>query len=377
MAGEGSVYQRSDRKWVAQLSLGSREDRTYVRRVRATKREAVAAVRELQADRLLGNEPSKLSLGAYLRWWLDETAAQAVSPNTLRGYEDAVAHFEPIAHIPLVDLRADHIETVCNRMRATRYMGKIRPPVDIGPASPKTVRNAQLMLRGALEQAFVRGHVRRNEAKLVPLRRVPRKRKPAMTPELARAILVAIDGDRYAAAYALGMAALREGEILGLARSDVDLERGVVTLRHQLVGSGRHARLAHLKTEASEETVDLPDFVLDRLRAHIAADKRSVVDLAGGLVFVTPLGYGVNGSWLTKHFQALIKRAGLPRMTVHDLRSGAASLLAAGGAHPSMARDFLRHATVTTTLRDYTRTTPGQRRETAALLDRVVRGVTR
>jgi hypothetical protein len=36
------------------------------------------------------------------------------------------------------------------------------------PASPKTVRNAQVMLRRALGQAELRGHVRRNVAKLVP-----------------------------------------------------------------------------------------------------------------------------------------------------------------------------------------------------------------
>jgi integrase len=290
-----------------------------------------------------------------------------VAPSTLRGYGDAIEHFAPIHHVTLADLRAEHIEETCNRMRATRYVGKDKPLRDLGPASPKTVRNAQLMLRSALEQAHQRGHIRRNEAKLVRLATVPRKRRHAMTPATAQAVLRAIEGDRYEAAYALALAALRESEVLGLTRADIDLDAGVVTITRQLRGSGKRATLAPTKTEASEETVDLPEFVVRRLRAHI--ERHDPVTL----LFTTERGYAVNGSWFNKHFKRLIQAAGVAPMTVHDLRSGAASLLAAKGAHPRMAQDFLRHATVTTTLTHYTRTTPEQRRATARLLDEAVR----
>lgn len=364
MAGEGSVYQRAPGEWVAQLSIGTRIDRRYVRRVRSTRKEAVAALDSLKVDRLIGVDPSKQSLGRYLRAWLEGSVMPNVAPNTARGYEDAIAHFDPIAHLTLAELRAEDIEAACNMMRATRYVGKKRPPVDLGPASPKTVRNAQLMLRAALEQAHIRGQVRRNEAKLVRLREVRRRPRAAMTPDMARAVLRAIEGDRFEAAYALGMAALRESEILGLAREDIDGD--TVTIRGQLRGSGRYAGIAPTKTPGSAATVDLPEFVAVRVRRHI--EKTDPV----ALVFTTPAGYAVNGSWFTKHFQALLARAGLPKMTVHDLRSGAATLLAAAGAHPSLARDFLRHASVTTTLTDYTRTTADQRRETARLLNEIV-----
>lgn len=372
MPGEGSVYRRTDGQWVAQLSIGTRTDRRYVRRIRSTRREALAALDEVRVERLTGVAPSRQSLGDYLRSWLSETVMPTVTPNTARGYHAAIEHFRPIHHIALADLRAEHIEAACNRMRATRWIsgpkrkagGELK---DIGPVSPKTVRNAQLMLRAALEQAHVRGHVRRNEAKLVRLREVPRLRRPAMTPDLARSILAAIEGDRYEAAYALAMAALRESEILGLARTDVDLDAGTVRIRHQLRGSGEEARLAPTKTAASEETIELPAFVLERLRKHI--DTYDPV----ALMFTSRRGLGLNGSWFTKHFQALLKAAGLPRMTLHDLRAGAATLLAIKGAHPSLARDFLRHANVTTTLTHYTRTTLAQRRETAALLDEAIR----
>ena len=108
---------------------------------------------------------SRLSLGDYLRRWLDETARPSVSANTVRGYEDILTHLKPIADIPLSQLTAEDIEACCNRM-VTHRIGASEQR----PAAAKTVRNAQVMLRRALGQAELRGHVRRNEAKLVPLR---------------------------------------------------------------------------------------------------------------------------------------------------------------------------------------------------------------
>lgn len=366
MTGEGSIYQRADRKWVAQLSFGTREHRSYRRRIRDTRAAALVALTELRVAEDAWANPSSRNLGDYLRWWLAETVGKNLTPNTIRGYNAAIDHFAPIAHIPLRDLRAEHIEATCNRMRATRYMGPRRAPVDIGPASPKTVRNAQLMLRTALEVAYQRGHVRRNEAKLVRLAPVARERRSAMTPDLARGILRAIEGDRFEAAYALALAGFREGEILGLAREDVDLDAGVVNLWRQLRGSGRTAVHAKLKTKTSEGKVDLPEFALSRLRAHVAL--RDPV----ALLFTTEAGWAVNGSWFTKHFQRLLSDAGLPRLRLHDLRAGASTLLALRNAHPAVARDFLRHANVTTTLTYYTRTTPEQRRDAARMLDEAV-----
>jgi integrase len=371
MAGEGSIYQRADGKWVAQLSLGTRTDRTYLRRVRPTRKAAAAALDELRAERKAWSNPSSRSLGDYLRRWLAESVSGNVAPSTLRGYGDAVVHFAPIAHIALADLRADHIEEACNRMRATKYMGRTQPLRDLGPASPKTVRNAQLMLRAALEVAYQRGHVRRNEAKLVRLAHVPKQHRSAMTGELARRILAATEGDRYEAAYALAMCALRASEVLGLSRADVDLESGTVHVWRQLRGSGRHAELAPLKTIDSEGYIDLPDFALERVRRHL--ERHDPV----ALMFTTEQGLGVSGDVFTKHFQRLIAAAGIPRMTVHDLRAGAATLLAEQGAHPRMAQEYLRHSSEVTTLRHYTRTTPEQRRATAQLLNRAVTGESR
>ena len=85
---------------------------------------------------------------------------------------------------------------------------------------------------------------------------------------------------------------------------------------------------------------------------------------------MTEDGLAVNGSWLTKHFQQLLRRAGLPKMRLHDLRHGAASLLVDAGAHPRVAQELLRDAPGSKmTMARYAHVTAAQQRDAADLLD--------
>lgn len=376
MSGEGSVWKRTRTspsgqvyvRWVAQVSFGSRDDRHIVRRVFPTKGEAREALVGMLAGRSLSRQP----LGAYLRQWLDETAGPSIAPNTRRGYEAVIDALAPLHGIPLCDLEAEDVEACLNRMTAQRYRQKKDPE----PASPKTRRNALVMLRRALSVAERRGHVAKNVARMVEAPRIPRQSRAALTPEMARAIMAAVEGDRYEAAFALALCGLRASEVLGLAWEDVDEKRGTAFVRYQLVGSGKTAHRAQLKTASSESPVPLPRFATTRLAAH--HDRQRLERIAAGvptedgLVFTTPDGWAVNGSWLTKHFQKLLADAGLPDMRLHDLRHGAASLLAAAGAHPRVAQGLLRHSTSKMTLETYTHVTAAQEREAADLLDKAV-----
>jgi integrase len=299
--------------------------------------------------------------------------APSVSANTLRGYEDALAHLAPIADIPLNLLEPEDIERALAGMTSRRLYAKTQEP-----APPKTVRNVQIFLRRALGQAEQRGHVPRNVARMVPLRRVPRHHVDALTPERAGAILAAVEDDRYEAAYALALCGLHASEILGLAWEDLDEARTVANVRYQLWGSGAKATRVQLKTAASEKPVPLPSFVTARLIAHHAYQLRerasAGVPTEEGLVFVTPRGLPVSQSWLTKHFQDLLEAAGLPRMRLHDLRHGAATLLVGAGVHPRVAQQLLRHASSKTTTEICSHVTTAQERQAAEVQERAVAG---
>ena len=82
------------------------------------------------------------------------------------------------------------------------------------------------------------------------------------------------------------------------------------------------------------------------------------------------LPYG--GTTCTTSFQQLLLRAGLPRMRVHDLRHGAASLMAVLGVPPRVAMEIMGHSQIATTLNIYSHVAPEWQKEA---METVARGL--
>jgi integrase len=66
-----------------------------------------------------------------------------------------------------------------------------------------------------------------------------------------------------------------------------------------------------------------------------------------------------------RSFKPLLKGAGLPRITFHDLRHTCASLLFQKNVHPKLVQELLGHASVAITLDTYSHMLPGMGSETA------------
>jgi integrase len=80
-----------------------------------------------------------------------------------------------------------------------------------------------------------------------------------------------------------------------------------------------HLSFGPPKTRSSRRTVPVPDFLIDRLKAHLAMRG----DLSGdALVFVMPDGSPLrDDNWRRRHWKPAVRRAGLPdNLRFHDLR---------------------------------------------------------
>ena len=82
-----------------------------------------------------------------------------------------------------------------------------------------------------------------------------------------------------------------------------------------------------------------------------------------GLVFTNEVGRPLTGFHVSRRFNKLPQVAGLPVMRYHDLRHGAASLMAAQGVPARMAMEILGHAQISTTLNIYTHIAPELQKE--------------
>jgi integrase len=107
---------------------------------------------------------------------------------------------------------------------------------------------------------------------------------------------------------------------------------------------------------------------LKRHRARQAKEKLKVGGLYRDqdLVFAGEGGNPINPSNLrNRSFAPLLERAGLPRITFHDLRHTCASLLFQRNVHPKIVQELLGHASVAITLDTYSYMLPGMGSEAA------------
>jgi integrase len=78
---------------------------------------------------------------------------------------------------------------------------------------------------------------------------------------------------------------------------------------------------------------------------------------------------------VTDALKVALKRAGLPRIRVHDLRHTTATVLLEAGAHPKLVQDLLGHSTVALTLNTYSHVTAGLSDQAARTMDRMLSSV--
>jgi integrase len=143
----------------------------------------------------------------------------------------------------------------------------------------------------------------------------------------------------------------RRAEVLAMRWSNVDLEdveKGRVRIVEALTDAGTFAAP---KTKSAVRAVPLPAFVVERLKAHKAAQNSRRLALGADwhdLDLVCERGDGspISPGAFTHAFARIAERAGLEGVRLHDLRHGVATALAKSGASPLATSRMLGHASV-------------------------------
>ncbi len=361
--GEGSVWQRSDGRWVGAISLpGGKRKSFYAVTRREVQQKLVRAQNDAHTGLPIIGE--KQTLAQFLDRWLSESVKATVRPRTYSSYSDLVRlHIKPaLGKTPLARVTPQQIQSLLNSKLEQKL-------------SPSTVKYIHAVLRRALGQALKWGLVSRNAAALVDPPRVRREEVNVMNPEQARGFLDSIKGHRLEALYSVALAVgLRQGEALGLRWDDVDLESGQVEVRKQLQRLDGEFRLVEPKTSKSRRTVDLPGFAIDTLRHHRVRQIEERLAAGAdweewGLVFTTQRGTPLDAKNVTHRFQEFLSRNDLPRMRFHDLRHACASLLLAQGEQARVVMEILGHSQISMTMNTYSHVIPALRREAADRMD--------
>jgi integrase len=223
----------------------------------------------------------------------------------------------------------------------------------------RSVRLTISRLSAAFEQAVDDGKLARNPCRGVRLPKLPRKAKRIWSAAEARQYLAVASADRLHAAWRMALYGLRREEICGLRWKDVDLGARTLTISIvRVVVDGKVITKSAPKSERSARTLPLDADLaaaLTALRKAQAAERLAAGEAyrASGYVAVDELGEAVNPEWLSDEFERLVRRAGVPRLTLHGCRHTGLSLMEKDGVPISIISRWAGHATPEFTYRVY------------------------
>jgi integrase len=212
--------------------------------------------------------------------------------------------------------------------------------------------------------------------------------RQALSAEQIEDYVKAVLDERLAALFILALfTTMREGEILGLQWSDVDLAARAIAVKHAWkkqrgaidpeTGKQRYTYgLGTTKTPKSRRRILLPQIVMDSLQIH---RKRMMLEGHGStFVFVGRRGKPIGPTNLrTRLHYPIIERAMLPKVTFHDLRHSAATVMLELGVHPKIAQERLGHSSSRITMDRYSHALPTMQQSAVDAIDARFGGLAR
>ncbi len=360
---EGTVYQRNDSKWVAEVQLPNDHLGRRRRRKRTvkTKKEAEQICRSLLIDVESGRTEldGSITVTDWCETWLAGAARLTCKERTVAGYKYALDRWvlPHVGRYQLRHLHVGHIETMQTSL------------LDAG-LSVNTVRVARRVLSSALSHAVTSRQIPHNPVKDIRAPRYPGGQRPMLEPfteEQARHLLAVCKDHPDAAVAAfvtIGlMLGMRRGEILGLRLQDIDWAEGCLSTRQALnqnylptVDGGWMTELGTStpKTRHSRRDLSMPASVRTavlRLQNTRNAQRQMAGDdwEENGLLFCSKNGKPMWPSNLTKRYQRLLGDAAVPQLSIHALRHTFATICFLNEIPAEQVQTAAGHSSIRTT----------------------------
>jgi integrase len=159
-----------------------------------------------------------------------------------------------------------------------------------------------------------------------------------------------------------GAAARTAQTLLGLRWSDLDVARGMLTVRQTVAILAGAPSIQPPKSSAARRPVLLSADAVSALVAHrvrqVAARLQAETWEDNDLIFCTSAGRPLNPNNLYRQFNKIVVAADVPRVRLHDLRHTHATLLLQAGTPIKAVSERLGHAKTSITLDTYAHVLP-------------------
>lgn len=346
--GEGTVYQRPDGLWCAQIKLPNNKRKSRYNKSQKVVRDWLLAQRQAVRESAWTSD-DQITFSAYLDRYYEEILAKTARYTTARRYSGLIEqHIKPgIGHIRLAQLMPHDIQAFYSERQKSGQ-------------SKRSVQQMHAIIHKALRYAVRYGLVFKNVSDMVDKPKVAKHSPVVWSLEEGQKFVGACRGERNFALYVLAIyTGLRQGELLGLQVEDLDWSTGSLHVNHALqYEKGKGAVLVPPKTDKARRTIEIPEEALLVLHEHVGTR-------SSGYVFVSTVGTPVRPRDLVTHFKETLTKAGLKEIRFHDLRHTCATIHLLFGTHPKVVQDILGHSTIQLTLDTYSHILPAMHKEAA------------
>jgi integrase len=374
---KGHIRERSPGHWAIVIDV---RDRVTGRRKRrwhsfaGTKRQAQVEAARLISEIQRGThvDATRETLAEFLDRWLDHMRGQ-VSPRSHERYAElARKNIVPLlGGLSLTRLQPAHIsEAYAKALTSGRRDGH-------GGLAARTITHMHRVLRQALQQAVQWQLLPRNPADMVKPPRVERRQMQTLNADATIECIESARGTNMFMPILLGLlCGLRRGEVVALRWRSVDLERGQLSVVASAEQTDQGVREKETKS-GKGRAVALSATVVAELRAHRLRQAEGLLMLGVRLsddhhVVAREDGQPLQPRSLSQAFRKFIRRQGLQRIRLHDLRHSAATHMLAAGVHPKIAQERLGHSSVAVTIDLYSHVLPGMQAEAVSRVDAVL-----
>jgi integrase len=322
------------------------------------KAETRAALNKARADAAGGVvlDAGKLTVGEYLERWLSDCLGPLVSSGKME-------HSSFVRYAGIVD---KHISPMLGRKKLrdlSRVEVRALYSAKGKELSPRSVDYIHVTLQKALSQAMRDDLISRNVAAGErPRSSRNREEIKALSSEQAKALLSAVRDTRNEALYVVAVhTGLRQGELLGLKWTDVDLKGRRLSVRRALKVTDHGLDFGPPKNKASRRSVPLTKTAVAALRAHRTRQNEERLRLGDlwqdqDLLFPNRVGKPLDhNNFYYREYKPLLRRAGLgdEGFTFHSLRHTFATELFNQRKRPKIIQSLLGHSSITQTMDTY------------------------
>ncbi len=321
-------------------------------------------------------EPSRQTLGDFIEnEWL-EMKRPSIRDTSFEDYQETIKYYilPQIGGIELQKFRGIH------RSRFYTYLLQQGRKNGSG-ISTSTLKRIHGILGAALAYGKTVGVVPPNAAVDAPIPKLQVPETNVWTSDQLRSFLGGVMDQRLGPAfYVAAMTGLRHEEILGLRWKDVDFASHLIHIHQTVVRVGGETKISKPKTPSSQRPVP----IVAETAAVLLVQKdrqdheKKLVDsgyLDFDLVFARVDGRPLHPDYMSTAFVRAVRRSGLPRIRLHDLRHTHATIGLEAHVDPKTMSKRLGHSNVNFTMNRYMRSTEPLQREAAADIARFVFGV--